>query len=137
MIQLYRTYYDSYYILYYGTPPLKIEFYFIKDKINSDRLRKLCANCLGDHPVGAGWLSPVYSCSCLHVSLLGALWAPSTSLVLLFCLLPVINIIYRYSAFSSAIRYLPVLIYLPVFCSSAIPLSTWPVSVLLCTGPVC
>ena len=24
-VQLYRTYYDSYYILYYGTPPLKID----------------------------------------------------------------------------------------------------------------
>ena len=49
-------YYDSYNnILYYGTPPLKIEFYFIKDKINSDRLRKLCANCLvGTTPWGLG-----------------------------------------------------------------------------------
>ena len=49
-VQLYRTYYDSYYILYYGTPPLKIEFYFITDTINSDRLRKLCANCWGTTP---------------------------------------------------------------------------------------
>ena len=33
---------------------LKSNFLLSKDKRNSDRLRKLCANCLGDHPVGLG-----------------------------------------------------------------------------------
>jgi hypothetical protein len=41
----------------------------------------------------------------------------------------IVNVIYRYSALLFG--------YLPVLCSSAIPLSTWPVPVLLCTGPVC
>jgi hypothetical protein len=43
-------------------------------------------------------------------------------------------IYYRYSALLFC--YLPVLYHLPVFCSSAIPLITGPVSVLLGTGPV-
>ena len=72
-------------IIYYtmGHRPLKSNFILSKDKINSDRLRKLCANCLGDHPVGQGGY-PQYCCtvSWVHVSLLGALWALSTSLSL-------------------------------------------------------
>ena len=60
--------------------------------------------------------------SCPRAIFNSVIQSVNTVIVLLFCLLPVINIIYRYWAL--LFGYLPVLSYLPVLCSSAIPLST-------------
>ncbi len=105
-------------------PRLLRSFHFFLFYLNhlSVSLSRVCAPTL-----------PLTNMSTCHFN--SVIQSVNTVIILLFCLLPVISIIYRYSAL--LFGYLPVLFYLPVLCSSAIPLSTWVVLVLLCVGPVC